>query len=102
MIVETLTNSGTATELNLGRTKLDGTGLKGVIAVDRGDTDVTLCGSLDGTTYFVIETFSADTMKEITLVPFFKVNGAADTTMDDSIGSSTVKLFFSKEANRSN
>ena len=98
MDVLDLVNAGTATALDL-RQKLKGTGLKGVIAIDHnGSNDVTLQGSLDGTNYFVIETFSADTIKEVTLVPYFRVNGAADTSNDDTIGSSTAKLFFSENA----
>ena len=97
MFVEKIKNGGTATVLDISG-KIPGTGLKGVIAVDKGDTNVTLQGSLDGTTFFVIETFTADTLKEITLVPFLAVNGAADTSQNDSIGNSVVKLFFDQRA----
>jgi len=97
MFVEKIKNGGTATVLDISG-KLPGTGLKGVIAVDYGNTAVTLQGSLDNSTWFVIETFSADTMKEITLVPYLAVNGAADTSQNDSIGSSVVKLFFDQRA----
>ena len=83
-------NTGTAVASSL---PLDGTGMRGVVAVTKGNTNVTLCGSLDGTTYYVIETFTASTLKEITLVPYFKVNGAADVTMDDTIGNSTCNIF---------
>lgn len=90
-------NTGTAAETAI---VLDGTGLRGVVAVTKGDTDVTLCGSLDGTTYYVIETFTASTLKEITLCPYFKVNGAADTTMNDTIGSSTCAIFTNEALTR--
>ena len=90
-------NTGTAAETAI---VLDGTGLRGIVAIDKGDTNVTLCGSVDGTNYFVIETFTADTIKEITLCPYFKVNGAADTTMNDSIGSSTCTIFTNEALTR--
>jgi len=90
-------NTGTAAETAI---VLDGTGLRGVVAVTVGDTNVTLCGSLDGTTYYVIETFTASTLKEITLCPYFKVNGAADTTMNDDIGTSTCTIFTNEALTR--
>jgi len=83
-------NTGTAVASSL---PLDGTGMRGVVAITKGNTNVTLCGSLDGTTYYVIEEFTASTLKEITLVPYFKVNGANDVTMDDTIGNSTCNIF---------
>ena len=98
MDVLDLVNAGTATALDL-RQKIKGTGLKAVIAVTIDSTSyVTLQGSLDGTTYFIIETFTSNTIKEVTLVPYLRVNGAADTSGDDSIGSSTAKVFFSQDA----
>ena len=91
-------NTGTAAETAI---VLDGTGLRGVVAVNHnGSNNVTLCGSLDGTTYYVIETFTASTLKEITLCPYFKVNGAADTTMNDTIGSSTCTIFTNEALTR--
>ena len=96
MYVEKIVNSGSFVVNDLTRL-LPGTGLKGVIAVDRGNTDVTLQGSLDNSTFFNIETFSGDTMKEITLVPYFRVNGDA-TSSAATIGSSVVKLFFDQRS----
>jgi len=91
-------NTGTAAETAI---VLDGTGLRGIVAIDHnGSNNVTLCGSVDGTNYFVIETFTADTIKEITLCPYFKVNGAADTTMNDTIGSSTCTIFTNEALTR--
>ncbi len=98
MDVLDLVNTGTAVALDL-RQKLKGTGLKAVIAITIDSTSyVTLQGSLDGTNYFVIETFSSNTIKEVTLVPYLRVNGAADTSDNDTIGSSTAKVFFSQDA----
>lgn len=93
MNVESITNSGTFSVLSLGERQLKGTGLKGVIAIDKGTTNVTLQGSLDNSTFYNIETFSADTIKEITLVPYLRVNGDA-TGSAATIDNTTVKLFF--------
>jgi hypothetical protein len=92
-----LVNGGTATVLDLSH-RLKGTGLRGIIAVDKGDTNVTLQGSLDGTNFFVIEEFTADTIKEITLCPYLRVNGAADTSNNDTIGSSTAFVYYNNGA----
>jgi hypothetical protein len=92
-----LVNGGTATVLNLSN-RLKGTGLRGVVAITKGDTDVTLQGSIDGTNYFVIETFTASTLKEVTLVPYLRVNGAADTSDNDTIGSSTAFVYYNNGA----
>ena len=62
---------------------------QGVIQIVKGDTDVTLYGSINGTDYAFIETFDASTIKEIILCPNFKVSAATDGTFT-SIGSSTV------------
>ena len=96
MYVEKIVNAGSFVVNDISRL-LPGTGLKGVIAVDRGNTDVTLQGSLDNSTFFNIETFSADTIKEITLVPYFRVNGDA-TSSAATIGTSVVKLFFDQRS----
>lgn len=92
-----LVNGGTATVLNLSN-RLKGTGLRGVIAITKGDTNVTLQGSIDGTNYFVIETFTASTLKEITLVPYLRVNGAADTSNNNDIGNSTAFVYYNNGA----
>jgi len=52
-------------------------GARGVIQVDWDDTDVTLYGSLNGTTFVKIEQFSAPAIKEIALTPYLMV-GSAD------------------------
>jgi len=93
MNVESITNSGTFSVLKITERQLKGTGLKGVVAIDKGDTNATLQGSLDNSTFYNIETFTADTLKEITLVPFLRVNGDATGTAAD-IGTTTVKVFF--------
>ena len=68
-----------------------GDGSKGVIQVNHGDTDVTLFGSIDGTNYIKIETFTADTIKEVVLCESFKVSGS-DANTTTSIGTSTVHI----------
>ena len=91
-----LTNDGsTASQANIDTR---GTGLKGIVQVDKGDTNVSLCASVDGDTFFVLKTFSADTIEEVLLFPHFKINGAADVTFDDSVGTSTLKIFFDNKA----
>ena len=92
-----LVNGGTATVLNLSN-RLKGTGLRGIVAIDKGNTNVTLQGSLDGTNFFVIEEFSADTIKEITLCPYLRVNGVADTSNNDTIGNSTAFVYYNNGA----
>ena len=93
MYKESITNTGTFSVLALKEKHLKGTGLRGVIAIDKGTTDVTLQGSLDNSTFYNIETFTADTLKEITLVPYLRVNGDATGTAA-TIDNTTVKLFF--------
>lgn len=54
-----------------------GAGGKGIIHVDVGDTSpLYLWGSLNGTDYVVIENFSVDTIKELTLCPYFRLSGS--------------------------
>ena len=91
-----LINGGTATNHKIDN--LTGTGLKGIISVTKGDTNVTVQGSLDGENYQVIKTFSASAVEEIVLCPRMRVNGAADATNDDSIGSSTATIYFHNSA----
>jgi len=43
--------------------------------VNTSGTPVYLFGSLDGTNYVLIESFSADTIKEVMLCPFMKIGG---------------------------
>ena len=95
MYVESITNSGTFSVLSIEERKLAGSGLKGVIAINIDSTSyVTLQGSVDNSTFFNIETFTADSLKEVTLVPYFRVNGNT-TASAATIGSSTAKLFWS-------
>ena len=96
MRTEALTNSGTFVVTNL-KESLAGTGLKGVISINKGDTNVTLQGSVDNSHFVNIETFTADTIKEITLVPYFRVNGDA-TGSAATIGSSTATLMYENKA----
>lgn len=98
MYTDTLKNTGTASVLDLSRS-LQGSGLKGLIAIKIDSTSyVTLQGSINNTDYFVIETFTADTIKEITLCPYMRVNGAADTSNNDTIGNSTATIYFNTSA----
>lgn len=96
MEVRTIKNAGSFQPLDL-KDELTNTGLKAVIAVVRDNVDVTLQGSLDNTTFFNIETFTASSLKEITLVPYFRVNGDA-TNSAATIGDSTVKIMFERRA----
>jgi hypothetical protein len=60
---------------------------QGVIQIVKGNTNVYLYGSLNGTDYVLIETFSADTIKELVLCDKFKISGSATdqtTTIDTS------------------
>ena len=96
MRTESLTNSGTFVVTSL-KDSLAGTGLKGVISIDRGNTVVTLQGSVDNSHFVNIETFTGDTIKEITLVPYFRVNGDA-TGSAATIGNSTATLMYENKA----
>ncbi len=53
---------------------------KGVIQVVKGNTNVSLYGSLDGTNYVLIETFSASAIKEVVKCNYFKISGSASDT----------------------
>ena len=64
----------------------------GVIQIDRGDTDVTLWGSINGTDYVALETFSADTIKELVKCNNFKVSGSSS---DIAQGIGTSKVYIS-------
>ena len=48
-------------------------GARGVIQVDFDSTNVTLYGSLNGTTFVKIEQFTAAAIKEIALAPYLMV-----------------------------
>ena len=83
-----------ARELAVGTTfipNLRNAGGQGVIQVKKGDTNVSLYGSLNGTDYVLIETFTVDTIKELVLCDKFKISGAADGTFV-TIGSSKVYI----------
>ena len=99
MLVQSITNGGAFVVLDLA-SDLDGTGLKGVLQVKIDGTNVTLQGSIDNTDFYNIETFTASTVKEVTLVPYFRVNGDA-TGSAATIGSSTVKLMTEPRAFKS-
>tara|TARA_R110000796_G_scaffold24643_8_gene69980 strand:+ start:1159 stop:1431 length:273 start_codon:yes stop_codon:yes gene_type:complete len=70
---------------------------QGVLQIVKGDTNVTLYGSVNGTDYALIETFDASTIKEIILCPYFKVSAATDGTFT-TIGSSTVFIDETRSA----
>ena len=81
-----------ATQLAVGtefNPNMKNAGGQGIIQIVKGDTNVHLYASLNGTDYVLIETFYASTIKEIILCPYFKVSAATDGTFT-SIGSSTV------------
>lgn len=69
-------------------------GGQGVIQVKKEDTNVSLYGSLNGTDFVLIETFTADTIKEIVLLPYFTISAASNGTLDTSIGTS--KFYISE------
>ena len=77
-------------ELQVGQAftpNLRGSTGQGVVQVTRGDTDLSLWGSVNGTDYVLIETFTADSLKEVILCSFFKISGdAAD--IDTAAGTS--------------
>ena len=63
----------------------------GIIQIDYGNTAVTLWGSINGTDYVVLETFSADTIKELVKCNNFKVSGSS-SDITTSIGTSKVYI----------
>ncbi len=77
-------------ELQVGQAftpNLRGSTGQGVVQVTRGDTDLSLWGSVNGTDYVLIETFTASSLKEVILCSFFKISGnAAD--IDAAAGTS--------------
>jgi len=71
-----------------------GAGGKGIIQVEIGDTQpVYLWGSLNGTDYVVIESFSSDTIKELTLCPYFRLSGS-NTSGNSAISVGTSKAYI--------
>lgn len=79
-----------ATQLAVGtefNPNMKNAGGQGIIQIVKGDTNVHLYASLNGTDYVLIETFSADTIKELVLCDRFKISGSA-TDQTTSIGSS--------------
>jgi len=72
-------------------------GGQGVIQIKKGNTNVSLYGSLNGTDYVLIETFSVDTIKELVLCDKFKISGAADGTFV-TIGTSKVYISETRSA----
>lgn len=62
---------------------------KGVLQVDKGDTNVSLWGSIEGSHWTLIETFSADAIKEVVLTPYFVVSGST-SNQTAAIGTSQV------------
>ena len=61
----------------------------GILQVDYGDTTVYLWGSVEGSHWTLIESFTADSIKEIVLTPYFVVSGSA-ANQTAAIGSSQV------------
>jgi|TARA_R100000081_G_scaffold91829_1_gene71169 hypothetical protein len=59
--------------------------------INTSGTPVYLFGSLDGTNYVLIESFSADTIKEVMLCPFMKIGG--NTAGSSNATNNVVKLF---------
>lgn len=69
----------TATEVFAPR--MNDSGGRGILQVVIADGEVvTLQGSISGTTFTTIDTFSASTIKEIVLCPFFKFTATAGGT----------------------
>ena len=66
-------------------------GGQGIIQIVKGDTNVHLHASLNGTDYVHIETFSVDTIKELVLCDRFKISGSA-TDQTTQIGTSKVYI----------
>lgn len=62
---------------------------QGIIQVDYGDTTVYLWGSVEGKHWTLIESFTADAIKEVVLTPFFVVSGSA-SDQTTPIGTSQV------------
>ena len=63
-----------------------GDGSRGVVqAVINGSANAYLWGSLDGTNYALIDSFTEDTIKEIVLCPYVLISGNA-TDKDVSVG----------------
>lgn len=89
-----------STELTVGTAynpNFRNAGGQGVIQIKKGDTNVSLYGSLNGTDYVLIETFSVDTIKELVLCDYFKISGAADGTFV-TIGTSKVYISETRSA----
>lgn len=60
-----------------------GDGSRGLVQFVKGSSDGYLYGSLNGTDYVLIHTFTASEMKELALPPFVLIGGSAsDITTD--------------------
>jgi hypothetical protein len=66
---------------------------KGVLQVDYGNTTVYLWGSIEGSHWTLIESFTADAIKEVVLTPFFVVSGNAS---DQTTGIGTSQVWISE------
>ena len=55
-------------------------GARGVIQVDRGDTNVSLYGSLNDINYILIETYTASALKEVALCKHMAFFAGTDAT----------------------
>ena len=63
----------------------------GVLQVIYGSATIYLHGSLNGSDYTLIESFSASTIKEVVLCPHFKYSSSAtDETASGSLGTHKV------------
>jgi hypothetical protein len=66
---------------------------RGVVqAVIDGSNTAYLHGSVNGTDYQLIESFTASAIKEIILPPYLKVSGSASNTTDAYDGNSKVYI----------
>ena len=66
---------------------------RGVVqAVIDSSNTAHLHGSVNGTDYQLIESFTASTIKEIILPPFLKVSGSASNTTDKYDGNSKIYI----------
>lgn len=66
---------------------------QGIVQVDYGDTTVYLWGSIEGSHWTLIESFTADAIKEVVLTPFFVVSGNAS---DQTTGIGTSQVWVSE------
>lgn len=71
-----------------------GDGSRGLVQFVKGSSDGYLYGSLNGTDYVLLHSFTANEMKELALPPFVLIGGSAtDPTVDLGV---TSKAYLSE------